>query len=189
MGYRTDFVGAFRLSIPLERAQHEYLTKFNQTRRMKRDPDKAAKLPDPVREAAGLPVGPEGAYFVGGTGHMGQDHDCSILDYNNEPVGQPGLWCQWAPDGTGEYIGWDGGEKFYSYVEWLEYLIEHFLKPWKLELSGVVRWRGEDAGDRGSIVVNGHTVGVRGGEKIRITHGAKFKNRTCIGVSNKPARA
>lgn len=189
MGYRTDFVGGFKFDEPLTEQQRAYLLKFNETRRMKRDPFVCAQLSDPVREAVGLGVGEDGGYFVGGLGFAGQDHDPSVVNHNKEPEGQPGLWCQWVPDKTGGYLGWDGGEKFYAYADWLRYLIKHFFRPWGHKITGVVRWRGEDAKDRGSIVVTDNKIAVKKGKKIRITHGTKFKNKTCIGVGNKPARA
>lgn len=189
MGYSTDFVGAFKLSRPLDEAQKNYLLRFNETRRMKRDPEKAALLSDPWRAAISFPVGPDGAYFVGGAGFAGQYCDDSVVDYNDEPEGQPGLWCQWTVDPTGNYIGWDGGEKFYSYVEWLQYLIDHFFNTWEIGLTGVVRWRGASSDDKGSIVVTNNKVVVREGEKVRLTHGTVFKNATVLGIRDKPARA
>jgi hypothetical protein len=135
-----------------------YLTAFSSTRRMKRDARKAEEFPDPVRLAAGLPVGKEGGYFVGGGRPWLQDRDSSVLDYNLPPWGQPGLWCKWAPDRDGRAIGWNGAEKFYDYIEWLEYLIEHFLGPWGYVLNGQIQWRGENREDRGVIVVSENGV-------------------------------
>jgi hypothetical protein len=80
------------------------------------------------RQAAGLPLGREAAYFIGGGGFMGQDRDDSVLDYNVPPKDQPGLWCQW-PTEDRTAIAWNGGEKFYCYVPWLRYLLEHFPAP------------------------------------------------------------
>jgi hypothetical protein len=135
-----------------------YLRKFNETRRMKRSVAKAKLLPDPVREAAGLPLGKEAGYFVGGLGFAGQDNDDSVRDANRPPHGQPGLWCQWTASKDGTAIVWDGGEKFYSYIEWLEYLIEHFLGPWGYVLNGRVDWQGEEDADRGTILVRDNKV-------------------------------
>lgn len=141
MGYTTNFNGSFELDKPLTDEHRAYLEAFNNTRRMARDASKAALLDDPVRIAAGLPIGERGAYYVGAKGLAGQDRDDSIIDYNQPPKGQPGLWCQWMPDdGGGATIVWDQSEKFYHYVEWLEYLIEHFLQPWDTPLP--VRWSG-----------------------------------------------
>jgi hypothetical protein len=74
-------------------------------------------MPDPVRIAAGLPIGEDGDYFVGGGGFAGQDKDASVLSYNNPPKGQPGLWCKWIPGDEGKTIEWDNADKFYNYVE------------------------------------------------------------------------
>lgn len=168
MGYTTDFSGQFVLDAPLTEAQANYINQFSNTRRTQRatrltgQPDVVEDIPDPVREAVGLPVGPEGAYFVGNTSHFGQDRDNTIIDFNCPPSGQPGLWCQWiaVKDSDGKYtrIAWDGGEKFYNYVEWLVYIIQHFIKPWGRTLNGNVSYYGDDYNDNGSIIVKDNVV-------------------------------
>jgi hypothetical protein len=130
-----------------------YLKAFSETRRIKRDEAIAAGLPDPIRVAAGLPLGREAGYFVGGEGFHGQLDDDSVIDGNRPPRGQPGLWCQWIPDEDGTAIVWDGVEKFYYYGEWLRYLLKHFLAPWGYVLNGEMKWQGEDESDVGTIVV------------------------------------
>lgn len=160
MGYTTEFNGRFHLDKPLLPEHAAYLEAFSNTRRMKRDAKKASLIPDGVRALTSLPVGRYGEYFVGGGGWKGQGKDESIMDYNNPPPSQPGLWCQWVPSETGEYIEWDGEEKFYYYVEWLEYIIEHFLIPWGYTLNGVVEWRGEDWSDTGLLSVSENVVSV-----------------------------
>lgn len=166
MGYSTDFTGSFELDKPLTDEHREYLEKFNYTRRMARDAAKAELLPDPVRQAVGLPIGTQGGYFVGAEGTAGQHSEASILDYNNPPQGQPGLWCQWVPSEDGEEIMWDEGEKFYDYVSWLEYIIEHFLAPWGYVLNGEVEWSGEDREDIGLLVVVDNVVTVKCGKVV-----------------------
>jgi hypothetical protein len=80
------------------------------------------------------------------------------------------LWCKWEPDDTGEYIGWEGGEKFYDYVEWLQYLIDHFLKPWGIAIAGVVRYQGERKDDFGVVLCEDGIVKRMQGVKERPTH-------------------
>lgn len=163
MGYSTDFYGDFTVTPALKPEHLAYLTKFNQTRRMMRSASITEKRPDPIREAAGLPVGLEGGYFVGeggdyGQGGFGDQKELGITDYNRPPSGQPGLWCKWTPGTDGTCIEWDGGEKFYSYTKWIAYLIKHFLAPWGYTVDGIVEWDGEDQGDVGRIVVNDNVV-------------------------------
>jgi len=168
MGYTTDFDGAWAVTPPLTEPHRDYLAAFSRTRRMRRDPLIAAAFPDPVRRAAGLPIGDDGGYFVGTAPDnamdphdpFGQDHDASILDYNQPPSGQPGLWCQWVPTHhvPSGHIEWDGGEKFYDYTDWIAYLIGHFLEPWGYTLNGEVRWFGEDREDFGVIRIVGNVV-------------------------------
>lgn len=76
----------------------------------------------------------------------------------NEHIGFPSFYCQWVPNDDGTELQWDGGEKFYEYVEWLEYLIKHFIEPWGRKLNGSVDWRGEEWDDAGTIIVTDNKV-------------------------------
>jgi hypothetical protein len=191
MGYTTEFEGEFTLDKPLKPEHAQYLQAFQSTRRMRRltkaDIDAGQleaiqrdcgnrvgavafapcdDLPDPVRTAVGLPVGPQGAYFVGGGGFAGQDKDDSIVDYNQPPTGQPSLWCQWEPNEEGTTIRWDGAEKFYEYTAWLQYLIHHFLAKWGYVVNGEVTWQGEERSDVGKIVVKNNEVTTKEGRVV-----------------------
>ena len=146
MGYTTDFSGRFELDKPLAPKMKKFLTLLNETRRMKRNVDEA--------------FGIEGEFFVFGTGSYGQDHDNSIVDFNQQPSTQPSLWCQWVPNEDGTAIEWDGGEKFYAYSEWLFYLINKILAPNGYTLNGTVIWQGEETGDVGKIHVVDNVVTV-----------------------------
>ena len=110
--------------------------------------------------------GNEGEYFVGAGGHAGQDRDASVIEYNSPPSSQPGLWLQWVLNEDGTQLKWDGNEKFYGYVEWLKYLINHFFEPWGIKLNGEVEWTGEDRNDIGKIVVSNNVVEVKEGKII-----------------------
>jgi hypothetical protein len=158
MGYTTDFSGRFNITPHLSGVHCAYLTAFANTRRMKRRADQTETRPDPVREAVRLPIGPDGAYFTGEGGLMGQDDGPDVLNHNEPPEGQPGLWCQWVPTADGTGIEWDGNEKFYDYVEWIQYLIDNFLAPWGYTLDGTVKWRGEYMDDNGEIVIARNVV-------------------------------
>jgi hypothetical protein len=158
MGYSTDFTGAFEVTPPLKAEHREYLMAFKETRRMKRKASLTEKLPDPRRIAAGLKIGKEGEFFVGDSTDFGQNHTEDVVAYNDPPSSQPGLWCQWEPNEDGTAIYWDGGEKFYNYIEWIEYQVEKFFRPWGYTLNGAIEWQGEESSDMGRIVIENNKV-------------------------------
>lgn len=166
MGYTTNFSGEFSIKPPLSPEQVAYLQAFSQTRRMKRDATKTEQRPDPLREAVKLPVGRDGEFFVGAGGEFGQESSSDILEYNNPPAGQPGLWCQWAVSDDGTKLFWDEGEKFYHYDDWLQYMIDMFFKPWGRTLDGDVYWDGEDLDDRGLLQVRDNVLTVKYGRMV-----------------------
>ena len=166
MGYSTYFFGNFKLDKPLKPEHAAYLLKFSATRRMKRHAQETATRPDPVRIAAGLPIGDDGEFFVGAGEMAGQEHSSDVKNYNEPPATQPGLWCQWVPSEDGTAIQWDEGEKFYDYMEWLEYLISKFLQPWGYILNGSVEWKGDESDDLGMILVVNNKVTVKQGKVV-----------------------
>lgn len=184
MGYNTDFVGEFELDPPLTDDQATYLRRFAETRRMARHEHIVKDMPDPVREAVGLPIGKFGDFFVGSEAPFGQDMrhesvlgsstapgqdithwDPALKDFRlrvpgygpGDPRKQPGLWCQWTPDGT-THLVWDECEKFYNYVEWAQYLQSQILSRWGVTMSGRVYWYGEDREDFGVIIAEDGNV-------------------------------
>jgi hypothetical protein len=158
MGYTTEFNGSFQLSKPATKEQIEYLNRFSYTRRMKRDVEKLNELHKGEYGLPGIGYGTEGEFFCMNDNEFGQSKDGSIVDDNYPPSTQPGLWCQWVLTEDGTELEWDGGEKFYCYVEWLQYLIENFFSRWEIEINGTVKWQGEDMDDRGRIKVEGNKI-------------------------------
>ena len=154
MGYTTDFEGGFNITPNLSQKDNEFLTKFSETRRMARN--------------VGPEYGIEGEFYVDGTGWAGQDSDKNVINYNRPPSTQPGLWCQWVPTDDGSELVWDGGEKFYNYVEWLDYLIDKILAPRGYTLNGECQWFGEERDDVGVIVVENNIVTTKVG---KLTYG------------------
>jgi len=176
MGYTTDFEGRLTFDKPLTQKQVKYINLLSETRRMKRNVNKLMKLykgehGNPFAKDKTDPqqvYGHQGQYFAFDDGHMGQHEDGTIIDYNT-PAGnpneeQPSLWCQWVITEDGKHLEWDGNEKFYDYIKWLEYLIENFFTPWKKKLSGEINWYGEERSDIGKIKVDKNKVSTHSGE-------------------------
>ena len=167
MGYSTWFDGSLSFNKPVSDQLKEYINRFSATRRMPRDNDKIKEVYPNWRELCFFgELGNKGEYFAPIGNCWGQENDGTVLDYNSykESV-HPGLWCQWIIDDNNELV-WDGGEKFYNYVEWLEYLIKHFFAPLGYVLNGDITWEGEDSDDLGTIHVVGNDVNVEYGEHI-----------------------
>lgn len=158
MGYTTEFYGRIEIVPPLNKEEIEYLTKFSNTRRMKR------KL---------------GPYYVDGSGFKGQGNDPDIQGFNGPPDGQPSLWCQWIPTEDGKYIEWDGGEKFYEADQWMKYIIDHFIGSSPIAIdklpflqchlcNGEIEAQGEERDDQWVLIVENNVVKVGKGE---VTYG------------------
>lgn len=64
----------------------------------------------------------------------------------------PSNYCQWVLTKNLDGLKWDGGEKFYGYVEWLQWIIDHILLHAGMNLTGRVAFK-DDYGDRGFVVV------------------------------------
>ena len=67
MGYDTKFRGQFSITPGLRPHHLRYLQKFNEVRHVKREVEMLKTVPDPLREAVGLPIGEDGVFFVGGS--------------------------------------------------------------------------------------------------------------------------
>jgi hypothetical protein len=152
MGYTTEFEGRFDLDKPLNPEHLAYLKAFSEQRHMIWNMDVIATIPDPIREAAGLPLGKNGEYFVGNY----RSTEGAYLDSNKHTIGLPSTSCGWVPSEDGLHIQWGGNEKFGYYREWLRFIATMLLKPWDYTLSGKVSYQGEDQKDFGVLeVING----------------------------------
>lgn len=191
MGYNTTFNGQLSLSRQLTDVEKDYINLISNTRRMKRDSNKLMEIyqgkygnPFAKEQTPEAIYGFFGEYFAKDDGDMGQSKDDSIIDYNSasgelgwsdisdkqrlELIAerkkrklQPGLWCQWIIE-YNELL-WDGGEKFYNYTEWLEYLIQEFFEPWGVKLNGEIYWYGEESDNLGKIIVTDNVVEIKEG--------------------------
>jgi len=108
MGYTTDFLGHIDIDPPLNDQEAAYLSAFHHSRRWDR---------------------PGGPYDVPPNPFAEQRSDADIDAYNRPTPGQPQLYCQWQVCWEGCCLSFDGNEKFYEPVQWLRYLIDHFLAP------------------------------------------------------------
>jgi len=143
MGYTTEFKGNFTITPKLNLNQIKYLNDFCYSRRMKRN----------IKD-----FGENGEYYIG-KGERGQNEEKNIIDYNEPPITQPSLWCDWVVNEEGTSLSWNESEKFYNYVEWLSYLINNFFGKNYL-LNSSVKFQGEAFDDKGEIVIINNVIKV-----------------------------
>lgn len=158
MGYTTDFSGKFKINKPVDEDTYNLLEGIAATRRMK-------------RSGLDKKYGVDGEFYFekedfGNCGQSDKPKLGKIVDFNKPPKTQPGLWCQWQIQKDKQTIEWDQGEKFYSYIEWIKYLIKTILEPRGYKLNGEVEWFGEEQGDTGFIIVKDNIVTVKRGRIV-----------------------
>lgn len=158
MGYTTEFRGKFKTDKPVDEDTYNLINGLATTRRMKRNPEELAKRIGKTTEDVIKLYGKECQLWVNDKENFGSNKTPDVVDYNNPPNDQPGLWCQWEMRDDHQTIVWDEGEKFYNYVEWIRYIITNILKPKGYILNGEIDWRGEDFYDQGTIIVENNEV-------------------------------
>jgi len=153
MGYTTDFKGEFKINKKVDEKTYDLLIGLATTRRMKR-----SGLDEKI-------YGIEGEFYCEDRENFGQGNNPSkgkIIDNNDPPRTQPGLWCQWLIQEDRQTIEWNGCEKFYDYVEWIIYFINKILEPRGYIVNGQVEWIGEDGfNDQGIITVKNNIVNTK----------------------------
>ena len=153
MGYTTDFEGSVKTNKPVDKKTFDLINNLANTRRMKR---------------AGLPVkyGVDGEFYCVDDYNWLESKDSVkegiLVDHNIPPCTQPGLWLQWVMKDDRQTIEWDGGEKFYAYVEWMKYIIDKILAPKGYVVNGTICWSGEEVCDNGKLIVKNNKVSMKG---------------------------
>ena len=158
MGYTTEFYGRITTTHPINEELATFINNLSESRRMKRDVKKTKEIyPDWKDHCFMGNIGKEGEFFAYPGKNFGQDHTEDIIDYNHPPKNQPGLWLDWIVSDDRMGIEWSGGEKFYNYVEWLEYILSNFFHPIYL-FNGEIEYQGEEDDDHGLIIVKNNIV-------------------------------
>jgi hypothetical protein len=158
MGYTTDFEGQIEIAPALPAELAKYINDFGNTRRMKRNTSLLTRMYAGDHGFNGK-YGKEGEYFVSDGGNYGEDDMVGVIDYNEPPSTQPGLWCQWRITEDGKYIEWDGSEKFYESADWMKYIINNFIGK-EYKCNGIIHAFGEDHNDVWNLIVTDNNVRV-----------------------------
>lgn len=137
MGYSTIQISKFQINGEVTPELVAYINNFSETRRIKRSNEEIKKLyPNWKDYCLNNELGTDGEYFAC---PKEIHNDASILDYNTPPTTQPSLWCDWKiveEDGS-YYIKWNRNEGFFYPAPWLKYMIDNFIVPNNLSVSGI----------------------------------------------------
>ena len=82
---------------------------------------------------------------------LGQTNSPDVIDYNQPPPNQPGLWCNFTYNTETRVIEWNGGEKTRDGAEWIKYIAD-LIQEHGYDLKGTMNWQGEDEDDNGILV-------------------------------------
>lgn len=157
MSYTYDLFGKISVTPALTQDQVAYIQEFSTSYRHKFAP-KWQSWPNPLREAVGLPVGIDGEYISSAMG-AGVDFIDNCMEVDTDtPNNQPSFQCCWTTNNKGNVVQWNKLGRTFAPAPWLEYMIEHFFKPWGVTLNGKVECHGEEKDDRTLIVVNNNHV-------------------------------
>ncbi|QRG65954.1 hypothetical protein [Brevibacillus choshinensis] len=155
LGYSTAFEGYLEVDKELDDDSFELLKGLARTRRIKRDPQILEQLGYGTAESLGI----DGELYVEPAGKT-NDYCPSIINQNEPPGRQPGIFLQWIPTEDRKRIIWDRGIKFYNADEWIMYLIDNILSPRGYIVNGIVNAQGEDEEDKWRIEVKENTVDI-----------------------------
>lgn len=157
MGYTTSFTGYFKIKPTPNQKIQNLINGLSKTRRMKRDVN-ILKEHFPNTD-----FGTDGEFYFNEDDfkNFGQDDTLGVIDYNNPPSTQPSLWLDWELDKEDpSKLKWNESEKFYSYIDWLDYLIKNIFTPNNLQLNGTVKFYGDEPGDFGKISIRDNKIEV-----------------------------
>jgi len=157
MGYTTFFKGKIVIDNCVDKNTKAFLDGLCSTRRMKRNPEILAKRLGISYEECLQKYGEDAKHYFEDSGNLGQNNTEDVMNYNFPPSNQPGLWCNWCLGEDERSIVWSSGEKFYSYVEWMKYIVDELVDR-GYNLTGDINWTGEDECDTGTIIVRNNKV-------------------------------
>ena len=159
MGYHTEWFGCFEIynknqkRAKLPKKVAALIIGLSKTRRMCRNTTRLAKRLRMSEERCLRLYGVYGERYIEKNYEttLGQTNSPDIIDYNQPPPNQPGLWCNFTYNTETRVIEWNGGEKTRDGVEWIKYIAD-LIQEHGYDLKGTMNWQGEDEDDNGILV-------------------------------------
>jgi hypothetical protein len=98
------------------------------------------------------------------------DEEARWLDdlMHGELPGIRGYSCDWELNDDLRSITWNGMEKFYDYVEWMQHIVDSLKSEFDVDVTGTVYYWGESHDDHGVLkVVDGKVLQIDDSEHFQ----------------------
>lgn len=151
MGYNTDFDGEIKINPALPKDIANYIRDFSRVKHIKRDPEVVPSLND----GKGLSYcfngnpGPDGCYYIGKDESLGT---------GEEELDGLSLWCDFTVSQDGSEIMWNQSSRTIKALEWISFLINHFIAPFGHVCNGTIECCGDNFDDKWEICVENNEV-------------------------------
>jgi len=150
------FQGAFSLTPALSKAQASYLQAFLAVQHGFWPIEYVQQQSDSLREAVGLPLGEDAAFYVGhfSNGLKGRH---PFIDKHTTTCPGPGDQphcgnCPWELSTDNSQLVPDKKKLATMPLKWLGWLVSHLLTPWKINVTGVASYDDPCTSQEGRIV-------------------------------------
>lgn len=144
--YKTKFYGEYKFSDNATPYLLTYLSKFFRTIHIERDVEKIKESYYNWKDYS----------YYGDLGYEGELYvNPEDKSYGNKNLLAVTRWCNFAIDKRedGNFLIWNGNKRFYHYEAWIQYIIDRFLQPHKIELNGVMLVVGMGSTDANYMVL------------------------------------
>ena len=153
------FQGAFHLTPALSTAQIAYVQAFLSVQHGFWPLPYVQQQPDVLREATGLRLGVDAAFFVGHSSN-GLNGRNPFIDKHHlipsGPGGQPHCGsCPWQLSDDGTQLLPDKKKLAAMPLKWLGWLVTNLLLPWNIDIKGLVSYEDPCTSQEGQIVAEG----------------------------------
>lgn len=144
--YKTKFYGEYKFSDNATPYLLTYLSKFFRTIHIERDVEKIKESYYNWKDYS----------YYGDLGYEGELYvNPEDKSYGNKNLLAVTKWCHFAIEKRedGNFLIWNGNKRFYHYEAWIQYIIDRFLQPHKIELNGVMLEIGMGSTDANYMVL------------------------------------
>ena len=150
------FQGAFQLSPALSAAQITYVQAFLSVQHGFWPLQYVQQQPDALREAVGLPLGEDAAFFVGHSSNGLKGRNPFIDKHNMSPAGPGGQphcgSCPWQLSDDGTQILPDKKILAAMPLKWLGWLVTKLFSHWNIDIRGVASYDDPCTSQEGKVV-------------------------------------